>query len=163
MNTKAALAAALILGVYFMLNTAKPRGIRNNNPLNIRENDRVDYDWDGESLLNSDLDFEEFTTPVYGIRAAARILKNYKEKRNLTTISQIITRWAPPKNSKGEFENDTQAYIESVSQKVGVGSDIPLLDDDYARLISAMIYHENGQQPYPVEVIREGFEMGFYS
>lgn len=166
MNTKAVQAALVlfsVLGVYFMLNTAKPRGIRNNNPLNIRENHKVDYDWVGESLFDSDLDFEEFVSPIYGIRAAARILKNYKQKRNLTTISQIITRWAPPENDNGEFENDTQAYIESVSQKVGVGSDIPLLDDDYARLIRAMIYHENGQQPYPVEVIQQGFEMGFYS
>lgn len=166
MNAKAAQAALVlftVVGVYFMLNTAKPRGIRNNNPLNIRENHNVDYDWEGESLFDSDGEFEEFIEPVYGIRAAARILKNYKNKRNLTTISQIITRWAPPKNDAGEFENDTQAYIESVSQKVGVGSDIPLLDDDYARLISAMIYHENGQQPYSVDVIQKGFEMGFYS
>ncbi len=163
MNTKAAIAAALILGVYFMLNTAKPRGIRNNNPLNIRENDKVDYDWVGESLFDSDADFEEFSSPVYGIRAAARVLKNYRNKYNLNTVTGIITRWAPPKNDAGEFENDTQAYIDSVAGKVGIDANEPLAEVDYTRLISAMIYHENGQQPYSVDEIQQGFEMGFYS
>ena len=157
MNTKAAIAAALTIGVYFMLNTAKPRGIRNNNPMNIRENHKVDYDWVGESLFDSDLDFEEFVSPVYGIRAAARILKNYRDKYDLNTVSGIINRWAPP------TENDTQAYIKSVADKVGVNANEPLTEVDYTRLISAMIYHENGQQPYSVDEIQQGFEMGFYS
>jgi hypothetical protein len=157
MKTKAAIAAALIIGVYFMLNTAKPRGIRNNNPLNIRENHKVDYDWVGESLFDKDLDFEEFVSPVYGIRAAARILKNYRDKYDLNTVSGIINRWAPP------IENDTQAYIESVADKVGINAHEPLAEVDYTRLISAMIYHENGQQPYSVDEIQQGFEMGFYS
>jgi len=152
MKTQAAIAAALILGVYFMLNTAKPRGIRNNNPLNIRvSNDQ----WQG--AVGDDGAFIKFNLASMGIRAAARILKNYRDKYGLNTVSGIINRWAPP------VENDTESYVASVAGKVGVGAEQLLEESDYPSLIMAMIYHENGQQPYPVDVIREGFEMGFYS
>ena len=158
MKTKAAIAAALILGVYFMLDIDKPRGIRNKNPLNIRKsNDQ----WQG--AVGDDGAFIQFNHETMGIRAAARILKNYRDKYDLNTVSGIITRWAPPKNDSGEFENDTQAYIESVAGKVGIGANERLAEVDYTRLISAMIYHENGQQPYSADVIQQGFEMGFYS
>lgn len=153
MNTKAAVKVALVLGVIFMLNRSSlPRGIRNRNPLNIRVgNDQ----WQG--AVGDDGAFITFEHATMGIRAAARILKNYRDKYGLITVSDIINRWAPP------VENDTQSYIESVAGKVGVYENQPLTDEDYPALISAMIYHENGQQPYSVDVIQQGFEMGFYS
>lgn len=164
MKTKAAaIAAVFILGFYLMKNKEAPRGIRNNNPLNIRENHKVDFDWEGESLFDHDKEFEEFISPLWGIRAAARILKNYRNNRGLDTISQIITRWAPPTGDSGEFENDTQSYIESVAGKVGISEHETLSEDNYTSLIAAMIQHENGQQPYSVDEIQQGFEMGFYS
>lgn len=135
-----------------MLNTAKPRGIRNNNPLNIR----ISGDnWKGS--VGDDGAFVQFELASLGIRAAARILKNYRDKYGLNTISDIINRWAPPS------ENDTQAYIHSVAEKVGIDANQVLSDIDYPNLIKAMIYHENGQQPYPVDVIQSGFEQGFYA
>jgi hypothetical protein len=155
MNTKAAKTAALVLlgflGIRLMLSTAKPRGIRNNNPLNIRTGDN----WQG--AIGDDGEFVQFEVVTMGIRAAARILKNYRDKYGLNTVSGIISRWAPPS------ENDTQSYIASVAGKVGVEANEPLSEVDYTRLISAMIYHENGQQPYSVDEIQQGFEMGFYS
>jgi hypothetical protein len=140
-----------------MLKDAKPRGIRNKNPMNIRENDNVDFDWVGESILDIDPEFEEFKDVVFGIRAGSRILKTYREKYGLTSVSGIINKWAPP------VENDTQSYIKSVASKIGKDEHEPLQDSDYVELISAMIYHENGQQPYSEDVIEEGFQMGFYS
>ncbi|MBO9490739.1 structural protein [Endozoicomonas sp. G2_1] len=140
-----------------------PRGIRNNNPLNIRENHRVDYDWEGEHPLDLDSEFEEFVSPQKGIRAAARILRNYRVNRGLDTVSGIISRWAPPKNEKGEFENHTESYIKSVAQKINIDPHQVLSERDYPSLIKAMIYHENGQQPYSSDTINQGFQEGFYS
>lgn len=144
----------IITGVY-MLAQNQPRGIRNNNPLNIRENQAVDYDWLGEHELDLDSEFEEFETPVHGIRAGARILRNYRDIHGLNTVSGIINRWAPT------IENDTQSYIDSVSSKIGVSPNQLLDNEIYPELIAAMIYHENGAQPYSMEQINEGFVMGF--
>lgn len=145
------------VGIYIMKENSKPRGIRNNNPLNIRESLLRDDDWVGEHELDIDKSFEEFSSPEYGIRAATKILKTYREKYNLLTIEQIINRWAP------EIENDTNSYVLSVSSKVGIEPNDVLLVADYPKLIAAMIYHENGVQPYSDEVINTGFEMGYYS
>ena len=86
------------------------RGIRNNNPGNIRHG----IDWDGlDEDQSKDEEFSQFSTPEYGIRAMFKILKTYDNKYNLNTIEGIINRWAPP------IENDTESYIDFVSSKVG--------------------------------------------
>ena len=128
------------------------RGIRNNNPGNIRHGDK----WEGLSDIQSDSSFCVFQSPVYGIRAMAKILLNYQNKYHLDTIEDIIARWAPPN------ENDTQSYIKSVSAAVGV-----LPDDEISlnnknvmmSLIKAIIKHENGEQPYSEEQILNGINL----
>lgn len=131
----------------------QPRGIRNNNPGNIREaaNDRTR--WVGERATDADTAFEEFTTPEYGIRALAKILMNYRTRYGLKTMRQIISRWAPA------TENDTEAYIMAVA-KVTYAPDIVMTDVQFAialpALVKAIICHENGEQPYPDEVINKG-------
>lgn len=125
--------------------SAAPRGIRNNNPLNIRKG----QDWQGE-VQGNDTDFETFESPEYGIRAAARIINNYETLYGLNTVRGIVSRWAPAS------ENDTESYIESVASAVGVSPDTPLTDTDTPALISAMILHENGEQPYSMDTIAAG-------
>lgn len=151
-KTVAALVAALLLGGY-MKATSKPRGIRNNNPLNIR----IGNNWQGETSANGDGEFEQFNTPEMGIRAAARTLKNYRDIHGLKTIEEIVSRWAP------SSENNTSAYVASVEQKTGIARDSILGDSDYIDVIKAMIYHENGEQPYSEQTILDGFQMGFYA
>lgn len=125
----------------------KPRGIRNNNPGNIRWGD----DWQGlvpESQL-TDKSFCQFKTPEYGIRAMIMILRNYQRKYGLNTVAKIISRWAPPN------ENDTQAYIGSVAKSVGVTPEQKVDVTDcriMIPLLQAIIQHENGQQPYTFSV-----------
>lgn len=69
------------------------RGIRNNNPGNIRRGE----DWKGLVRDGQDTDeaFCRFVAPEYGIRAMVLILRRYRQKHNLNTISEIIRRWAP--------------------------------------------------------------------
>lgn len=135
--------------VFTLKNDSLPRGIRNNNPLNIRENDRTDWDWQGEALVDTDSEFEVFTTPEYGIRAATRVLMSYR-RRGIVKLSDIVATWAPPN------ENDTPAYVASVAKQTGFNAYQEITAEHYPDLLSAMIYHENGLQPYSETTIRNG-------
>ncbi|MEJ6477023.1 virion protein [Pseudoalteromonas piscicida] len=139
----------LSIGIY-MTTQQTARGIRNNNPLNIEAGEN----WVG--LVGTDGRFAIFETAEYGIRAAARILRTYANKYGIVNIDGIINRWAPP------TENDTANYIEFVSKRAGVDSQQPLSESDYPKVIAAMITMENGEQPYTLEQIKQGFEWGFY-
>jgi len=128
------------------------RGIRNNNPGNIRHG----IDWDGlDKDQSKDEEFSQFSTPEYGIRAMFKILKTYNNKYNLNTIEGIINRWAPP------IENDTEAYIDFVSSKVGKNSSEVLNEKDYISLVQAIIHMENGDQPYPLLLITAGRDLAY--
>jgi hypothetical protein len=129
-----------------------PRGIRVNNPLNIREDKDGGDLWQGEAAYDFDASFEEFTSPEYGIRAAVRILRNYRS-RGIKTLEQIIATWAPAN------ENNVEAYVQSVSKKTGISRSTVITDGDFPALIAAMIYHENGQQPYAMSVINQGIAL----
>lgn len=89
------------------METLIPRGIRNNNPLNIRISPDA---WQGRVPADQQTDkaFFQFTEFRYGFRAAMKLLRNYVDMHNLRSIEQIISRWAPPS------ENATDVYIRSV-------------------------------------------------
>lgn len=129
----------------------QPRGIRNNNPGNIRIGDK----WQGLAPNQTDPDFCVFVAPVWGIRAIAKILIGY-DKRGWNTVKKIISRWAPAS------ENNTKAYIAAVAQAVGVEPD-EVLDVDATHvmlpLVKAIISHENGQCPYTDNAILEALRL----
>jgi hypothetical protein len=127
----------------------QPRGIRNHNPGNIDYNPR--NAWKGQLPPDARIEprFARFDTPHSGIRALAKLLVNYRKIHGLRTIESLIARWAPSN------ENDTQAYARAVAKEVGISSqasiqlDAPTLE----KLVTAIIRHENGQQPYSAELI----------
>jgi hypothetical protein len=129
-----------------------PRGIRNNNPGNIREGD----DWRGLTGVD-DAGFCQFDTPEHGIRALTRVLMSYQFKHGLRTLRQMISRWAP------ESENDTDAYIESVCRQCYASPDNPytLTPSRLLPLVVAIIKHENGEVPYPHDVIQAGVDAAY--
>lgn len=126
------------------------RGIRNNNPLNIRKS--ADK-WQGLSAEQPDSAFFTFKSAVYGIRAGARILINYKDEHGIDTIADAITRWAPPS------ENDTKSYIKTVSHLSEINAteevDFHSFEPLFA-IIKAMIVVENGDNPYTDAQITKG-------
>ena len=127
-----------------------PRGIRNNNPGNLR---RTKDKWEGLAKEQPDRTFFTFTSPIYGIRALARTLIVYQDKHRLRTIRQIITRWAPMD------ENDTMTYIATVADLSGIDAsiEIDLREWENMRpLVEAMIIQENGEQPYSEGEIERG-------
>ena len=123
------------------------RGIRNNNPGNIRHGDK----WQGLSAEQTDSEFCVFSQPEYGIRALCRILRTYQRKYGLRDVHSIINRFAPP------VENDTESYIKSVCLKLDVTPET--LKGIMLNLLKAIIRHENGEQPYSDEVLLQGIEM----
>lgn len=130
------------------------RGIRNNNPGNIRWGDK----WKGLKADGKDQDpsFCVFIKPEYGIRALAKILRNYRVLHKITTVAGIIHRFAPP------TENNTVAYINHVAEVLKVDTDdtIDVRDNNtMLKLIKAIILHENGEQPYTDKQILEGIKM----
>ena len=80
-----------------------PRGIRNNNPGNIRWGS----DWKGlkKDGKQQDPSFCIFETPEYGIRALAKLLRNYQRLYGLNTPYRIISRYAPPTENEPAGEN----------------------------------------------------------
>lgn len=117
-----------------------PRGIRNNNPGNLRA---------ARNATGNDGGFVTFDTPEDGISALARQLRLYNARGN-NTLSGIISTFAPPS------ENDTAAYISEVSRRTGFRPDRKLDIEDpqvTEKIAGAIIHHENGVNPYPPEMI----------
>ena len=139
---------------------SEPRGIRNNNPLNIR---RSKDKWQGQINANNsspkgDAEFIQFYTMEYGWRAAFVILcRTYYGKYKLRTIRDIVSRWAPAK------ENNTPAYIRHVSDYTGIGPDRDLGDPqthptNWLLIGYAMAVMENGKTLPPIPMIK-GFSL----
>ncbi|MDR0543463.1 MAG: structural protein P5 [Dysgonamonadaceae bacterium] len=126
----------------------QPRGLRNNNPLNIRHNADV---FQGE-IKGNDKSFKIFETMPYGYRAAFVTLATYLS-RGWNTIEKIITHWAPP------TENNTAGYIQSVEKWSGVPRDKQLTaadGADYILIVAAMSFVENGQNA-DISQVKAGF------
>ena len=128
-----------------------PRGIRNNNPLNIR----VGNVWQGEVKKPTDSAFEQFISMKWGVRAAFVILRRYIKRYGHNTIRSIVSTWAPTN------ENNTNAYVDFVAKRTRLNPDMPIRFDDKATMVaivSAMIWQENGQG-IDERIIEDAYEM----
>jgi len=122
-----------------MLKLVLPRGIRNNNPGNIRLGGVI---WLGQKTEGTtDNAFMEFITPLHGLRALMKLLLNYHYKHTLDTVDSIMNRYAPP------YENDTRAYAAIVARhlKVATGQKIRLTKPTLIGFAEAVVVHENGK------------------
>jgi predicted transcriptional regulator len=112
-----------------------PRGVRSNNPLNLK-------DKAGQ--------FRTFPTMDEGIAAADQNLLAYKTRHGIDTINGVVGRWAPA----GADGNDPAAYAAHVSKATGIAPDarIDLADANTRHaLLSAMGEHENGAPVVPAQ------------
>jgi len=112
------------------------RGIRNNNPGNLRPTSTT---WQGQTAVVDN--FMVFQNMTYGCRALGTDLSN-KYFRGLDTVTKIINVYAPP------MENNTIAYINAVAKSIGVGVNDKLTWNKatLAKFMRAVIMHENGDQ-----------------
>ena len=114
------------------------RGIRNDNPLNIRHGKSQ---WVGMREKQTDKQFVQFTERVYGYRAAFVLLRGYIGKGK-DTIGKIMAKWAP--SSDG---NNTQSYINYVSSTTGINASHALRwedKDDLVEIVRSMAHMESG-------------------
>ncbi|VVE00788.1 hypothetical protein PIN31115_02092 [Pandoraea iniqua] len=101
-----------------------PAPIRNNNP--------------GALMPGGKL--AQFGSPQEGLAAMDNNLQSYG-KQGVNTLSGVISKWAPPN------ENDTQAYIADVSQRLGIKPNQQIdLSNPFVRqaIGSAIMLRENG-------------------
>jgi hypothetical protein len=111
------------------------RGIRNNNPGNLRKG----QNWSGRIIPGTDPAFDQFKTMSYGIRALFIDLIN-KHKSGLDTIQEIIYKYAPPS------ENITASYVSNVAARSGIPATavFPPTKDNFMKIAKAMVRSENG-------------------
>lgn len=119
------------------------RGLRNNNPGNIRHSSTC---WQGEVVSNEgvdggDIEFKTFVSMAYGYRAMFKLLNTYSSKRECRTLRAMIMRWAPP------TENNTEAYIAAVCLWTSLTAESLVDVTNHATmvaLVSAISRMENG-------------------
>lgn len=107
-----------------------PRGIRNNNPLNIR---RSTSHWMGKVYNSTDQSFEQFAKMIFGIRAGMVLLTRHVLCYRLRTLKGIVHIWAPD----GDGGNNERAYCNALMQR-GVTSDVQMTKDWLYTLMAAM-------------------------
>lgn len=130
-------------------NPGDPRGIRNNNPTNLS------YVSGQTNVQGSDGRFGVYPTMEDGVTAATNQLVINQQTHGLTTVAGQINRWSPAgENGKAK----TDAYINYVSQQVGVGPNetIDVTNPVIAqKMITAMTVKENGR-PIDAAIIQRG-------
>ena len=75
-----------------------------------------------------------------------KVLVAYRDWHDLDSIQGIIFRWAPSSD-----HNNVDAYVADVAKRTGFHRFDILNLKDYdtvQKLIEAIIWHENGSQPY---------------
>jgi hypothetical protein len=126
--------------------TTNPRGLRNNNPGNIRAG--VGTTWRGQ-YGQDDKGFCQFVHSEDGLRALAILLHNYYYKDGIRTLEGMICRYAP------HTENDTDAYVNMVCSHVGILPSMPFDPNLQAGLLMfAIIKEENGQSLWTVDQLQ---------
>ncbi|MBN4856725.1 lytic transglycosylase [Citrobacter freundii] len=124
---------------------AAKRGERNNNPGNLNFAGQA-----GAELERPGGRFARFETAFDGLRALSRQLMLYAG-RGINSVEKIISTWAPASDN-----NNTAAYIQAVSQRLGVDPRVALNMKDpqtMSALMSSIIHHENGRNIYSRELI----------
>ncbi|WP_424138164.1 hypothetical protein [Roseomonas chloroacetimidivorans] len=119
-----------------------PRGIRNNNPLNLTFAGQA-----GAVREPGEGRFARFGTMEEGVAANVRQMMRHAERRGADTLQKLIGIWAPPGDG-----NDTQSYVASVAFRSGIGPN-ERIDFSNAsqvgRIVAAMAQRENGQDIDP--------------
>lgn len=119
------------------LPTSGPLGIRNNNPGNLRPS-LIPFD----GTIGTNRGYAVFKSPVYGVRALMKLLRNYKALYGLNTIAKIGARYAP------SGENNTGAWVSNVALISGIGQNMALdLNNKQTmfNLVRGIIGAENGK------------------
>lgn len=111
--------------------SASIRGIRNNNPFNLKKGST----WKGERPNQSDPTFEEFSSLEMGIRAGLKLIINHisgfgGKRKPMNSIAKLIAVWAPP------TENNTVEYVRTVSRLSRIPKTRTIFPDDRRAILA---------------------------
>lgn len=129
-----------------------PRGIRNNNPLNIVHGPSR---WLGRREEQTDEKFVQFKNMDWGCRAACILVKSYIVRHHCRTVRDIIYRWCP---------DGTEAdYVKFVCD-LTTFSPTTIIDwknqNQMAMLLHSMAFVENGKR-VPMHHFLNGWGLAF--
>lgn len=115
--------------------------IDKNNPGNLVKTGSL---WKGQAKSKGR--FISFESSHYGLRALAVVLLRYESRHGLTSVEEIIGRFAPA------HENNTAKYAAFVANHLGVRVQENLeVQSHLVLLMQAIVQYENGSQPYSVD------------
>lgn len=136
-----------------------PRGLRNNNPLNLRISNNQ---WLGKVRFNTDGAFEQFTSIEYGIRAGFKniqaIVRRRASESQSTTIRELVHIWAPAADGNNEI-----AYCKTIADKTGLQPNdiIDIKKKNFmCLLVYGMVCVENGRDVSMLK-IESGYHLAF--
>jgi hypothetical protein len=135
---------------------SKVRGIRNNNPGNIR---LTSTPWRGKipNAQNTDKGFEQFESYTYGVRAAIKQIMRYKTAYGIDTVAAFVARWAPAADN-----NNEAAYVQLILQNTG-GTPTTKIDlTDKAtvfKIANAVGRKENGVDAIPLAAFEQAWKI----
>lgn len=128
------------LNLNSLFGSVLPRGVRNNNPGNIKYNPA--NDWDGQTGSDAD-GFAIFSDPTYGLRAMFLTLQSYSGEISPFNIQLIGARW-----TSGDPSATLANWVNTVSSVSGYPS-TQILDPNDAtqmqNLVLGIVAAENGQ------------------
>ena len=112
--------------------------IARNNPGNLVKTESL---WEGQ--VRNKGRFVAFKDKHHGLRALAIVLLRYERRHGMTTVKQVVSRFAPA------HENNTEQYAEFVADELGVSATQTINICAYGtEIMKAIIRMENGCQPY---------------
>lgn len=130
-----------------------PRGIRNNNPLNLRLSNSP---WLGKVQANTDGAFEQFVSMAYGIRAGMKNIRTIARRHEGLTMAELIKIWAPASDGNNPWSYINQVKIRSTimpNERI-----LPLDRGQMSRLTRAMAEVECGCS-FELRIFEEAFDM----
>ena len=130
-------------------NNKVPRGLRNNNPGNLRSNPYNEHFW--KKQIGSDGQFCKFESMYFGIRALCRLLLTYYKRGWLKNAVIFVEHYAPASD-----HNNVLAYAAYVSSAWLYGEFSP---HQLAVLIMQM---ENGESFIDDEMIKFARYWSYY-
>lgn len=135
-----------------------PLGVRLSNPLNIERglwHHRQDVAWRGRHPAQTHPRFVTYLEPVYGFRAAGRIMMNYTRLYAIRTIGGIVARWAPESDG-----NDVSGYIQQVEAACRIPAARELTFAEFPAVLLGMARVECGTgHPFALEQAEDGWHL----
>lgn len=123
-----------------VMDDSLPRGLRNNNPGNIKFSSN--NNWQGE--MGSDGTFSQFKSMGFGLRAMIKLIRKYYYTYGLKTVPDIIGRWSA--TDRVAYSNFVLDFMNEQSSGFKPTTVLNISDDNtFYFLLKAMVYFENGK------------------